>query len=115
MQPQQADGHRGPQLQPDHRPARLREAEQNPNVVVGMPANVANAVNQIYKIIEEATAEWDTLRRRRGGRGRRVVRASGSSLRCPLDEGASPRPCTWRGREGDGEGRRAGRGGEMGC
>ena len=33
-----------------------------------MPANVANAANQIYKIIEEATAEWDTLRRRRGGR-----------------------------------------------
>ena len=32
-------------------------------MVVRMPANVANAVNQIYKIIEEATAEWDTADR----------------------------------------------------
>ena len=37
------------------------EQDENPNVVVvGMPANVANAVKQIYKIIEKATAEWDT-------------------------------------------------------
>ena len=40
-----------------------------------MPANVANAVNQIYKIIEEATAEWDTAD---GGAvdGRRYIKSA---------------------------------------
>jgi hypothetical protein len=33
------------------------------HVVVGMPANVANAVKQIYKIIEKATAELPRMDR----------------------------------------------------